>query len=98
MYQGVWRWFDDEMLDCCELLDSIKEKGITMDKLAGVATCNGAGATIQYGPDMTLEEFRVMVQLSCSRCCNIKTVLIASYARYREVHTTCLYSLIRNQA
>eukprot|EP00603_Paraphysomonas_imperforata_P002190 CAMPEP_0114433964 /NCGR_PEP_ID=MMETSP0103-20121206/11988_1 /TAXON_ID=37642 ORGANISM="Paraphysomonas imperforata, Strain PA2" /NCGR_SAMPLE_ID=MMETSP0103 /ASSEMBLY_ACC=CAM_ASM_000201 /LENGTH=261 /DNA_ID=CAMNT_0001603779 /DNA_START=112 /DNA_END=897 /DNA_ORIENTATION=- len=80
-WQGVWRWFDDEMLDCCELLDTIKEKGITLDMLGCVATCNGADSSICYGPDMTEEDFRKKVQLSCKRSSETPSVLIASYAR-----------------
>lgn len=72
------------MLDCCELLDTIKEKGITLHKLACVATCNGADVHLHYGPDLTVEEFRRLIQISCSRCCGVKTVLIASYARWDQ--------------
>jgi glutathione gamma-glutamylcysteinyltransferase len=87
IHQGVWRWFDDEMLDCCGILDIIKEKGITLHQLGSVASCNGADAALRYGPDMTVEEFRRIVQISCARSDEIKTVLIASYARW--VYTTC---------
>lgn len=80
-WQGVWRWFDDEMLDCCEILDSIKERGITLHQLSCVATCNGADVTVRYGPDMTIDAFRDLVQISCARSSVTKTVLIASYAR-----------------
>lgn len=80
--QGVWRWFDDEMLDCCQLLETIRERGITLGELACVATGNGADTNIHYGPDISIETFRRMVEISCSRCCGSKTVLIASYSRY----------------
>lgn len=41
-WKGVWRWWSEEMLDCCEPLDFIKENGINFSKLACLARCNGA--------------------------------------------------------
>lgn len=34
VWQGVWRWFDESMLDCCEPLDVVRLKGIILPKLA----------------------------------------------------------------
>ena len=48
VWQGVWRWFDDSMLDCCQSLDVTREKGIVMSKLACLARCNGANAELVY--------------------------------------------------
>ena len=58
IWQGVWRWFDESMLDCCEPLDIVRMKGITLPKLACLAKCNGAHSVLKYGTDITLEEFR----------------------------------------
>lgn len=69
------------MLDCCQLLETIKEKGITLHMLGCVANCNGADVSVHYGPDMTVEEFREIVRVSCDRSGDAQTVLIASYAR-----------------
>src|SRR5687767_841450 len=30
IWQGAWRWFGEEMLDCCRPLDTVKREGITM--------------------------------------------------------------------
>ena len=49
VWQGVWRWFDESMLDCCEPLDIIRLKGITLPKLSCLARCNGAKSTLKYG-------------------------------------------------
>ena len=81
LIQGVWRWYDDEMLNCCDLLETVKEKGITLSQLACVASWNGVETTIMYGTSMTLDEFREVVSTSCSRIEEDKTVLIASYSR-----------------
>ena len=41
LWQGVWRWFDDSMLDCCEPLEKVQKNGINLSKLACLARCNG---------------------------------------------------------
>jgi len=41
-WKGPWRWFHEGMLDCCEPLEDIRRRGITFDKLACLARCNGA--------------------------------------------------------
>jgi glutathione gamma-glutamylcysteinyltransferase len=78
------------MLDCCELLETIKEKGITLQMLGCVATCNGADATVHYGPSLSVDEFRSVIQATCTRSCDPPAVLIASYARYR-MYNVCWY-------
>ena len=65
VWQGVWRWFDESMLDCCEDLNIIREKGITMPKLACLARCQGATCTMHYASSDTLgglEGFRELVR------------------------------------
>lgn len=46
IWQGVWRWFSEEQLDCCEPLEKIKLKGITLEKLHCIANCQGALSTM----------------------------------------------------
>lgn len=36
------RWFDETMLDCCDPIEVIQVKGITLPKLDCLARCNGA--------------------------------------------------------
>lgn len=83
VWQGVWRWYDDSMLDCCEPLDIVKAKGITMAKLACLARCNGTKAVVKSGSEMTVEEFRSIVSCCCSRDidCVDGCVIIVSYSR-----------------
>ncbi|KNC52791.1 phytochelatin synthase family protein [Thecamonas trahens ATCC 50062] len=40
VWKGVWRWYDEELLDCCKPLDKIKEEGISFDEFACLAKCN----------------------------------------------------------
>ena len=63
VWQGVWRWFDESMLDCCEPLDIIRLKGITLSKLSCLARCNGAKSTLKYGDSVTIDEFRADILL-----------------------------------
>ena len=46
-WKGPWRWFSDDMLDCCEPLDVIKKNGITLEQLACLARCNGATVSLR---------------------------------------------------
>ncbi len=79
VWQGVWRWFDDTMLDCCEPLDLIKLKGITLAKLACLARCNGADVTLKYGDQVTIEEFEQdLIKISTL---TDPVVMITAYSR-----------------
>jgi hypothetical protein len=67
VWQGVWRWFDESMLDCCDPLEVVKLQGITVAKLSCLARCNGAKVSVKYGDAITLEEFREDVKRVCSQ-------------------------------
>ncbi|KAK7245345.1 hypothetical protein RIF29_40185 [Crotalaria pallida] len=77
-WKGPWRWFDDSMLDCCEPLDKIKEKGITFGKVACLARCNGAKVDAFRSDESTVDEFRKRV-ISC--CSSEDCHVIVSYHR-----------------
>lgn len=82
VWQGVWRWFDESMLDCCEPLDVIKVKGITITKLRCLAHCNGANTSLQFASNITLEQFRQDIKQVCSLPEDSpKSVMIVSYSR-----------------
>jgi glutathione gamma-glutamylcysteinyltransferase len=46
LWKGPWRWFSEELLDCCVSLEQVRSKGIDLDTLACLARCNGADATL----------------------------------------------------
>lgn len=82
VWQGVWRWFDESMLTCCEPLDIVRLKGITLPKLGCLARCNGAITQIKYGSDITMEEFRNDITLVTTLPENQShTVMVVSYSR-----------------
>lgn len=43
-WKGVWRWYSDEMLECCSPLEVVKKKGITFDQFVCLAQCHGLSA------------------------------------------------------
>ncbi len=45
-WKGPWRWFSEELLDCCVSLDEVRASGVDLDTLACLARCNGADATV----------------------------------------------------
>jgi glutathione gamma-glutamylcysteinyltransferase len=61
VWQGVWRWFDDSMMDCCTPLDIVRLKGITISQLACLAKCNGAKVSVNYASDVDENQFRKVV-------------------------------------
>lgn len=82
VWQGVWRWFDESMLDCCQPLETTKLKGMTLSKLACLARCNSAAVTVKYGNEVSLEEFRADVEsITSVPTTSPYRVLIASYNR-----------------
>ncbi len=84
VWQGVWRWFEDGMLDCCEDIEVVKEKGIIMSKLACLARCQGAICETFFAePDFDEEHFRKLVIKACTVAepGQQKQFMIVSYSR-----------------
>jgi glutathione gamma-glutamylcysteinyltransferase len=46
IWKGSWRWYSEDMLDCCRPMDIIKQEGITLDELGCTAICNGASVEV----------------------------------------------------
>jgi glutathione gamma-glutamylcysteinyltransferase len=46
LWRGPWRWYSEELLDCCRPLDVVRREGITLDDFACLARCNGARAQV----------------------------------------------------
>lgn len=51
-WKGPWRWFSEDMLDCCLSLETIKQKGIDMDRFVCLARCNSAAAEMNRAPPL----------------------------------------------
>lgn len=61
IWRTVWRWYSEELLDCCRPLEDVKESGITLEEFVCLAKCNGASA-ILVRPSDTEEQFEKFVQ------------------------------------
>jgi len=46
-WKGPWRWFADDMLDCCYSLEGIKMKGISLEGISCLARCNSASFALR---------------------------------------------------
>ncbi|KAL2932961.1 Glutathione gamma-glutamylcysteinyltransferase 1 [Bienertia sinuspersici] len=77
-WKGPWRWFDDNMLDCCEPLEKVKVNGISFSKVACLAHCNGAEVEAFRANESTIDNFRNYL-VSCTSSENFH--MIVSYHR-----------------
>lgn len=76
-WKGPWRWFSEELLDCCVSLDQVRARGLSLEELVRLARCNGAEAAAHHADASDLASFRRAVERAASG----DTVLIASYDR-----------------
>uniref|UniRef100_M4B2P0 glutathione gamma-glutamylcysteinyltransferase n=1 Tax=Hyaloperonospora arabidopsidis (strain Emoy2) TaxID=559515 RepID=M4B2P0_HYAAE len=79
LWKGPWRWFSEELFDCCTSLLVAKEKGISMSEFICLARCNGV-MTVEYRAtsSLTLEQFRAIVKHSCATSSEI---IVLNYSR-----------------
>lgn len=47
LWKGPWRWFAEDMLDCCVPLPEVRERGLSLDQLGCLARCNGAEVDVE---------------------------------------------------
>jgi glutathione gamma-glutamylcysteinyltransferase len=76
-WKGPWRWFSEELLDCCVPLAEVRDRGIALEELACLARCNGAHVWHQHADNDGLASFRHAVE----RAATGDIALIASYDR-----------------
>jgi glutathione gamma-glutamylcysteinyltransferase len=77
LWKGPWRWFAEELLDCCVPLSEVRERGLDVGQLACLARCNGADVELAYGDATNLASFRSALALAAAG----DGVLIVSYDR-----------------
>ncbi len=81
IWKGPWRWYGEELLDCCVPLDRVQRRGVTLDELACLARCNGASARTERPDRAGLEAFRQDVRAATAAPRG--PVLVAGYTRAR---------------
>jgi glutathione gamma-glutamylcysteinyltransferase len=65
VWKGPWRWYHEEMLNCCMDLQQVRETGITLPIFVCLAKCQGLYVQSVLAQDCTLQEFRTSVQQAC---------------------------------
>ena len=78
-WKGTWRWFSEELLDCCKPLDDVRLSGITLDDAVCLARCNGAAVAVHRAGQTDVETFRE--QLVAATTLSDGPVLIVNYSR-----------------
>lgn len=67
VWKGVWRWYHEDMLDCCAKLAKIKQRGITASQLTCAARCNQLEAEhVNVTHHSSIDVFRERVKQSCA--------------------------------
>lgn len=79
LWKGSWRWYSEELLDCCLPLDLIERSGVTLDELGCLARCNGAEVELRRGAEVTLAAFREAVMSAATT--PREPILVVSYDR-----------------
>jgi glutathione gamma-glutamylcysteinyltransferase len=79
-WKGTWRWFSEELLDCCKSLDEVRASGITLDEAACLARCSGASVTVRRAAgEGNVDAFRK--DLLAATTSSDGPVLIVNYSR-----------------
>jgi glutathione gamma-glutamylcysteinyltransferase len=77
LWKGPWRWFAEDLLDCCVPLAAVRERGLDLDELGCLARCNGADVELKRPDQAGLPAWRAAV----ADAAQARSVLIASYDR-----------------
>ena len=76
-WKGSWRWFSEELLDCCASLDQIRQRGLDLDEVACLARCNGAAAEMYRAETSDASAWRASLHAAARG----ERVVVASYDR-----------------
>jgi glutathione gamma-glutamylcysteinyltransferase len=76
-WKGPWRWFSEELLDCCVPLPDVRQRGLDVDEFACLARCNGAEVEVHRADASTLESWRSALALAASG----EAVVVTAYDR-----------------
>lgn len=77
LWKGTWRWFSEELLDCCVSLEEVRGRGVVVDEFACLARCNGAEVEVRRADRSNLEDWRSALAIAASG----NAVVVASYDR-----------------
>jgi len=79
-WKGPWRWFSEDLLDCCKPLEEIRRLGLSLDEVACLAKCSGADVALhRAGFETGVERFRAQVLEASTR--DGAPLLVVNYSR-----------------
>lgn len=80
VWKRPWRWYHENMLDCCIPLDVVKKNGITLEQFTCIAECNSLQTNVVRPKlvNMSVDHFREVIK-TYTQCSNI--FLVATYSR-----------------
>ena len=76
-WKGPWRWFAEDLLDCCVPLADVRQRGLDLDELDCLARCNGADVETYRADVSGIDDWRKALTLAASG----DAVIVASYDR-----------------
>ncbi|KAG0245878.1 hypothetical protein BGX31_005589 [Mortierella sp. GBA43] len=56
-WKGAWRWYSDELLECCAPTEQVKAKGITFNQFACLSKCH-CDVQVRRANQTSLEQFK----------------------------------------
>ncbi|KAF9362379.1 hypothetical protein BGX34_006292 [Mortierella sp. NVP85] len=65
-WKGAWRWYSDELLECCAPTEQVKTKGITFNQFACLSKCH-CDVQVRRANQTSLEQFKQDLEMVCSR-------------------------------
>jgi hypothetical protein len=61
-WKGVWRWYDESLLDCCKDLREVQLDGISLEEFVCLAVCNGLSCDTRRA-HITGEDVEICVEI-----------------------------------
>jgi len=77
-WRGVWRWYSDEMLECCTSLEQVRTRGIDWDEFVCLAECHGLLPTAVRHDEASKDQFE---EALCRATTEPDTHLVLSWSR-----------------
>ena len=77
-WKGIWRWYSDEMLECCTSLEVVRQRGTSCDEFQCIGKCNGLLIEFKPANKHSVEEFRNDLTLSSK---SNQKILVVSFDR-----------------
>ncbi|KAI9360045.1 Phytochelatin synthase, partial [Zopfochytrium polystomum] len=78
-WKGVWRWYDETVLDCSPPLEEVRRRGLTFGEFACLARCNGLDVIARQGSEVSKETFVRDIREVCEGTGSVQ--MVVSFSR-----------------